>query len=67
MTETQGEQDVPISSERLLAAILNKLGKIELTVEEIMGDYSGCQIEVEQTDERVVSFSLSQVLSDESE
>jgi hypothetical protein len=52
------EADVPISSERLLAAFLKTFGKTEISVDALLEDYSDCQIAVDQGKEGYVVFEL---------
>jgi hypothetical protein len=59
MTEREmTETDVPISSERLLAAILKTFGKTEISVDTLLEDYTDCQIAVDQGKEGYVIFEL---------
>jgi len=59
MTERElTETDVPISSERLLAAFLKTFGKTEISVDALLDDYSDCQIAVDQGKEGYVVFEL---------
>lgn len=50
--------DVPISAERLLAAFLKTSGKFEVSVEDLLADYSEFQVAVDQSREGFVSFEI---------
>lgn len=50
--------NVPISMEKLLAAILKTVGVVDIETKELLADYSNYQIAVEQVSEDVVSFQL---------
>jgi len=52
------ESNVPISPERLLAAILKKYEEVELSVDELLDDYSNYQIAITQENSDYVIFSL---------
>jgi hypothetical protein len=54
----QEQMDVPISAERLLAALLKKTGSIEIGIDDLLGDYSNFQISVAQEQEGSVIFEL---------
>jgi hypothetical protein len=57
MTEQQ-EENLPITAEILLAAILKTVGTIEVHVEDLIADYSDYQVEVNQEKDNYVNFSL---------
>jgi hypothetical protein len=64
MTEEvkQDLSNINISIEQIIAAILNKSGKIELTLQELLTDYSSKSIAVNQDpDTQMVTFELSNV------
>lgn len=64
MTEEvkQDLSNINISIEQIIAAILNKSGKIELTLQELLTDYSSKSIAVNQDpDTQMVTFELSDV------
>lgn len=50
--------DVPISAERLVAAFLKTFGKIQISVETLLADYSNFQVAVEQDGQGHVTFQL---------
>jgi hypothetical protein len=52
------ESNVPISPERLIAAILKKYEEVELSVDELLDDYSNYQIAISQENSDYVIFSL---------
>jgi hypothetical protein len=56
--------NIPISSDRLLAAILKNVGEVEVSVEDLVADYSEFQVSVDQERDGFVLFSL--VAPDES-
>lgn len=59
MTEQEfTETDVPISSERLLAAFLKTFGRVEISVDDLLEDYSNYQVAVDQGKEGYVAFEL---------
>ena len=60
------ESNVPISPERLLAAILKKYEEVELSVDELLDDYSNYQIAVSQENEDYVVFYLVEESNEES-
>lgn len=59
MTEQVDEvQNIPLTSERLLAAILETLGSVEVRIEDLLQDFSERQLSVEQTSDDAVTFKL---------
>jgi hypothetical protein len=55
----QDLSNVNISIEQIVAAILNKIGKIDLSLEELLTDYSSKNIAVDQDpDSQQVIFQL---------
>lgn len=63
MTEetTQEANPVNISIEQICAAIVNKLGKIELSLPELLEDFSNKSIAVNQDPEtQVITFELAE-------
>lgn len=64
MTEEvkQDLSNVNISIEQIMAAFLNKSGKVELTLKELLTDYSSKSIAVNQDpDTQMVTFELADV------
>lgn len=62
MTEEvkQDLNNVNISIEQIVAAILNKVGKIELSLQELLTDYSSKNIAVNQDpDSQQIMFELT--------
>ena len=60
MTENNNN-NVPIGVEQICAAILNKLGKVELSVEELLTDYSSKNVAVNQDpDTNILTFELAE-------
>lgn len=51
-------QNVQLTVEQILAAILNKIGKTDLTEAELLADYSNYVVAVDPVDEKTVSFQL---------
>jgi hypothetical protein len=51
-------QNVQLTIEQILAAILNKIGKIDLTEKELLADYSNFAVAVDPIDDKTVSFQL---------
>jgi hypothetical protein len=51
-------QNVQLTVEQILAAILNKVGKIDLTEEELLADYSSYAVAVDPAGDKTVSFQL---------
>jgi hypothetical protein len=51
-------QNVQLTVEQILAAILNKVGKIDLTEEELLADYSNFAVAVDPINDKTVSFQL---------
>lgn len=52
--------NVNISIEQILAAILNKLGKVEMSLQELLSDYSKKNIAVNQDpDNHNITFELT--------
>ena len=60
------KMNIPISPERLLAAVLKNVGAIEISVDDIVGDYSNFQIYVEQNREGYITFELAEAEDEES-
>lgn len=60
------EMNVPISPERLLAAILKVYGRVEVPVDDLLDDYSECQIAVNQDRDGYVVFELVRIVDEES-
>lgn len=58
MSEQDEEVNVPISPERLLASFLKTLGTIEVSVDDLLDDYSNYQVAVNQERDGFVSFEL---------
>jgi hypothetical protein len=57
-----------ISIEQIIAAILNKLGSIELSVEELLDNYSSKSIAVDQNpDSKIIRFELAETPQTENE
>lgn len=62
MSEQEDEiVNVPISAERLLAAFLNKFGEIEVSVDDLLADYSNYQVAVDQEREGYVVFKIAEL------
>jgi hypothetical protein len=62
MTEEikQDLNNVNISIEQIVAAILNKVGKVELSLQELLTDYSSKNIAVNQDpDSQQITFELA--------
>jgi hypothetical protein len=51
-------QNVQLTVEQILAAILNKIGKTDLTETELLADYSNYVVAVDPVDKKTVSFQL---------
>ena len=51
-------QSVQLTVEQILAAILNKVGKIDLTEEDLLADYSNFAVAVDPINDKMVSFQL---------
>jgi hypothetical protein len=49
---------VQIGIEQILAAILHKVGRVSITQEELIADYSAYAVAVDPVDDITVSFSL---------
>jgi hypothetical protein len=66
MTENFDEMPdtIPISADRLLAAILYQIQEIDIQVENILADYSEYQVAVEQVEDGVLNFALVKVEED---
>lgn len=57
-----------ISIEQILAAILNKLGSVELSPEELLDNYSSKSIAVDQDpDNKIIRFELTETPQTENE
>lgn len=57
-----------ISIEQILAAILNKLGSVELSPEELLDNYSSKSIAVDQDpDSKIIRFELAETPQTENE
>jgi len=70
MTEEtkQDINNINISIEQIIAAILNKVGKMELTLQELLTDYSSKSIAVNQNpDTQMVTFEMADVPETENE
>lgn len=67
MSEQDEIVNVPVSAERLLAAFLSKLGEIEVSVEELIADYSNYQIAVDQERDGYVLFKIVELSNEASE
>lgn len=61
MSEQDEFTDVPISAERLVAAFLKSTGGFEVSVEDLLEDYSSFQIAVDQENDGFVKFTLVEV------
>jgi len=51
-------QNVQLTVEQILAAILFKIGKVELKEKELLSDYSNYVVAVDPVDDKTVSFQL---------
>jgi hypothetical protein len=70
MTEEVNEDinNFNISIEQILAAILNKLGSVELSPEELLDNYSSKSIAVDQDpDSKIIRFELAETPQTENE
>lgn len=68
MTEqTIGDNVIPLSPERLLAAILTTMEEIEVPIANLLADYSNYQIGVTQVTDESVKFFLTEEIEDEEE
>ena len=70
MTEEtkQDINNINISIEQIIAAILNKVGKMELTLKELLTDYSSKSIAVNQDpDTQMVTFEMAEMPEVETE
>jgi len=70
MTEEtkQDINNINISIEQIIAAILNKVGKMELTLQELLTDYSSKSIAVNQDpDTQMVTFEMAEMPEVETE
>lgn len=67
MSEQDEIVNVPISAERLLAAFLSKFGEIEVSVDQLLDDYSNYQVAVEQGREGYVTFKIVELDDEASE
>jgi hypothetical protein len=56
--ETQQNQGMNISIEQILAAIINKLGEVTISLEDLVANYSSKVISVNQNEDKSVVFSL---------
>lgn len=66
MSENAEEQMIPLSPERLLAALLKTSGPTAIPVDILLGDYSNYQIAVDQEQDGMVTFELVEAEDDES-
>ena len=58
-SETIPDQNIPISVEQICAAIVNLVGPVEVQLSDLMADYSGKSIAVNQDEEtKALTFSL---------
>ena len=54
--------NIPIGIEQICAAILEKLGPVEIEIEHLLKDYSGKSISVSQDeDSQAITFTLAEV------
>ena len=61
-TTTVDPTNIPIGIEQICAAILEKLGPVEIEIEYILKDYSGKSISVSQDeDSQAITFTLAEV------
>jgi len=60
MSESLDPMNVPIAPERLLAALLRTTGSIEISVDDLVGDYTNFQISVAQERDGFVIFELTE-------
>ena len=56
------DQNINISIEQILASILSTLGATTVTVENLIADYSKKQIQVNQNEDRSITFQLADVV-----
>lgn len=56
------EQNVEITVEQICAAIINTLGNVQVPLENLISDYSGKSIAVQQDEEtKALTFSLTDI------
>jgi hypothetical protein len=61
-TEAPQNQNINISIEQICAAILNTLGSVEVSLENLLKQYGGKSIAINQDEEtKAVTFSLTDV------
>jgi hypothetical protein len=60
MSESPDPMNIPIAPERLLAALLRTTGSIEISVDDLVGDYTNFQISVAQERDGFVIFELTE-------
>jgi hypothetical protein len=61
-TEAPENQNINISIEQICAAILNTLGSVDVSIENLLQNYTGKSIAINQDQEtKVVTFSLADV------
>jgi len=60
---TPDNSNVNISVEQILAAILNKVGKTNIFLEDLIANYSAKTISVNQLEDKSVTFELVDVSS----
>jgi len=53
--------DFQIVAERILAAILLKMGPVQISVEDLIADYSNKQVAINQEDDEFVVFELVEI------
>ena len=53
--------DFQIVAERILAAILLKMGPVQVSVEDLIADYSNKQVAINQEDDEFVVFELVEI------
>jgi len=51
-------QNVQLTIEQILAAVLNKVGAVDLTETELLDDYSNYVVAVDPVDEKTMRFQL---------
>ena len=67
-SESIPDQNIPISVEQICAAIINIVGPIEVQLNDLMADYSGKSIAVNQDEEtKALTFSLVDSPKDKNE
>lgn len=68
MSEDNQKKDVPISLEQICAALINKFGPVEMTFAELLSNFNGKAIAIDQDEQnKILTFKLVDAIEQEKE